>query len=90
MINILTCNLVFSLGREVQCKKIDTVQSRFGSFKISAECNEVSEMYVPELWPEGAHVRRYYEPRREGIVGMSTAARGKSVPNGAVALTSQD
>ena len=74
------------LGREVKCQKIDTVQSRFGSFKVSAECNEVAEMYKPELWPDGALVRRYYEPRRECVAGVNTAAisSGIRVLGGAV------
>lgn len=40
------------LGREVICQKIDTAHSRYSSFKVSAECNEVSEMYDSKLWPE--------------------------------------
>lgn len=48
-----------------------TVQRRFSSFKISAECNDVNEMYDPDLWPEGALVRRYYEPRRVGGSGAT-------------------
>lgn len=80
----LSSYLKGKLGREVQCQKIDTVHSRFGSFKVSAECNEVGEMYIPELWPDGALVRRYYEPRREGVVGVNTAARGIGVPAGAL------
>ena len=51
------------LNRTVTCQKIDHARSRFGSFKVTAECNEVTEMYNPELWPEGALIRRYYEPR---------------------------
>ncbi len=61
------------LGRDVACQKIETVQSRYSSFKVSAECNEVSEMYDPQLWPEGAFVRRYYEPRRVGVIGSNSA-----------------
>lgn len=52
------------LNRVVTCQKIDSARSRVGSFKVTAECNDVSEMYNPELWPEGALVRRYYEPRK--------------------------
>lgn len=39
------------LCRDVTCQKIDTASSRFSSFKITAECNEVGEMYEPQLWP---------------------------------------
>lgn len=49
------------LGREITCQRIDTVHRRCGSFKITAECDEVNEMYDLELWPEGALVRRYYQ-----------------------------
>lgn len=62
----LSIYLKEQLGREVKCQKLGTGQSRFGSFKVSAECNEVSEMYQPQIWPDGALVRRFYEPRREG------------------------
>lgn len=60
----LTSYMKDKLKREVTCHKIDTVQSRFSSFKITAECNEVEEMYNPTLWPEGIFVRRFYEPRQ--------------------------
>lgn len=64
----------------VVCQKIETVQSRYSSFKVSAECNEVSEMYNPQLWPEGAFVRRYYEPHRVGVSGSnSVPVAGESV-----------
>lgn len=58
----LSAYLKEKLGHDVSCQKIDTVHSRFGSFKVSAECNEVDKMYNLELWPEGAFVWRYYEP----------------------------
>lgn len=51
------------LNRIVTCQKIDNARSRVGSFKVSAECMNVAEMYNPELWPEGALIRRFYEPR---------------------------
>ena len=49
------------LGRDVTFQKIETIQSRFSSFKITAECKEVDEMYKPELWPEDTFVQRFYE-----------------------------
>lgn len=74
------------LSREVNCLKIDTVHRRFSSFKVSAECNEFDEMYIPELWPEGAFVRRYFEPRRAGVIGSNhaLAVGGISLPAGAM------
>lgn len=45
------------LGREVTCTKIDSSQSRYSSFKVVAECDDVKDMYDPALWPEGAFVR---------------------------------
>lgn len=30
---------------------------------ITAEYNDIGEMYNPELWPKGALVRHYCEPR---------------------------
>lgn len=57
----LTSYMENKLGRKVTCQKLETVHSRFSSFKITAEC---SEMYDPELWPEGTFVRRFYEARK--------------------------
>ncbi|CAL8362863.1 unnamed protein product [Arctogadus glacialis] len=50
--------------RTVKTKLIDTAQSRYSSFKVTAECNEVNDMYDPGLWPDGALVRRFYEARK--------------------------
>lgn len=58
------------LNRVVTCQKIDNARSRVGSFKVTAECNDIGEMYTPELWPEGALIRRYYEPRKASVVGF--------------------
>lgn len=55
--------LKVKLGREVMCRKIESAHSRFSSFQVTAECNEVPEMYDPQLWPAGSFVRRYYEIR---------------------------
>lgn len=60
----LALYLKCKLNREVTCQKIDNVRSRVGSFKGTAECNYIGEMYTPELWPEVALVWRYYEPRK--------------------------
>lgn len=37
-----------------------------------SECNEVAEMYNPELWPDGALVRPYYEPHRGSAVRVNS------------------
>ena len=63
-IETLTRYMKDKLGRDVTCQKIEIIQSRFSSFKITAECKEVDEMYNPELWPEGTFVRRFYEARK--------------------------
>ena len=55
------------LGRDVTCENIDTVQTRFSSFKITAVCKEVGEMYEPQLWPEGTFVRRFFEARKPRV-----------------------
>lgn len=60
----ITSYLHSKLGRKVTCMKIDTVQSRYSSFKVTAECDDVREMYDPDLWPEGAFVRRFYKVRK--------------------------
>ncbi|TNN79462.1 hypothetical protein EYF80_010276 [Liparis tanakae] len=53
------------LCRDVTRLKIDTDSSRFSSFKITAECNEVGEMYEPE----GTCVRRFYKAFESAAVG---------------------
>ncbi len=52
------------LSRDVTCQKIGTEYTRYSSFKVTAECKEVAEMYAPQLWPEGTYVRRFYENRK--------------------------
>lgn len=49
------------LNRDVTCLKIDSTRSRISSFKVTAECNDITEMYSPELWPDMALVMRYYK-----------------------------
>jgi len=56
--------LTGKLGNSVMCRKIETTRNRFSSFHVTAECNEVGEIYEPQLWPEGIYVRRYFEARR--------------------------
>ncbi|KAL7400814.1 hypothetical protein ABVT39_018298 [Epinephelus coioides] len=79
--------LAEQLGREVICQRIVTVSNRYSSFKVCAECNDVSEMCNSDLWPEGSVVTRYYKPRKAGEMGASRAGsiRGASVPSGATA-----
>ena len=78
----LSAYLKVQLRREVTCIKIPTAHNRFVSFKVSAMCDELSEMYCPELWPKGALVRRYYEARKTEAAGSNLAAlRGKSPKN---------
>lgn len=55
------------LSRDVMCQKIGTEYTRYSSFKVTAECKEVAEMYAPQLWPEGTYVRRFYENRKPRV-----------------------
>ena len=71
---ILRAHLENKLGRDVSCERIATVNSRYASFKISAECQDAGDMYNPEHWPEGAYVRRFYEPRTAGVIGSNAGA----------------
>lgn len=75
------------LCRDVNCQRIDTASNRYSSFKVCAECNEVAEMFNPELWPEDSVVRRYYEPRKAEVIGASRARpfAGVRVLHGATA-----
>ena len=67
------------LGRDVTCEKIDTVQTRFSSFKITAVCKEVGEMYEPQLWPEGTFVRRYFEGRKPRVTAVPVDDHARNV-----------
>ena len=53
----------------VTCRKIESTRSRYGSFHVTAECNNVADMYNPKLWPAGTYVRRYYEAHGPKVVG---------------------
>lgn len=72
----LSAYLSAQLDREVTCVKIATAHNRYGSFKVSAECKEISEKYSTELWPDGATVRHYYEPKQTGVAGANMSMRG--------------
>ena len=48
----------------VTCEKITTEQKRYSSFKVTAICEKVSDIYNEKLWPDGVHVRRYFEARK--------------------------
>ncbi|KAG7518992.1 hypothetical protein JOB18_049125 [Solea senegalensis] len=69
----LSIYLKDKLKRKVICRKIETSGSRFSSFCVTAECNNVAEMYDPHLWPAGSFVRRYFEPRQPRGVGFGAA-----------------
>lgn len=67
----LASYLKSKLGRDVTCVKIDTGRARFGSFKVTAICREIDEMYEPQLWPEGIYVRRFFEARKPRAATVS-------------------
>ena len=58
------------LNDSVKCRKIERENARFSSFQVTALCNEVNELYAPDIWPDGIFVRRYYEPRKQGSVTL--------------------
>lgn len=67
------------LGRTVSCKKITATSNRFGSFHVTAECDEVAELYNAQLWPAGIYVRRYYESRKPRATGpVAQGVRGEA------------
>lgn len=72
------------------CQKIDSVQKRDNSFKITAECEKVDEMYVPELWPEGIFVRRFYEARKSVELKTVMVTRSNSVSGAEVNATGKN
>lgn len=47
--------------------------------KITAECEKVEEMYVPELWPEGIFVLRFCEARKSVDLKTLMVARSNHV-----------
>lgn len=48
------------LQRGASCQRMDTSQNRYSSFKVTAECDKVSDMCEPHLWPDGVFVRSFY------------------------------
>lgn len=78
--NTLSEYLKTKLDQEVTCRKIETTQRRFSSFCVTAECNDVAEIYDPQLWPAGSFVRCYYEPRHPRGADGGPAARPEDVP----------
>ena len=65
---------------EVVCQKTELAHSRFSSFQITTECNEVAEMYDPQLWPVWSFVQRFYETHqlRGATVSVSLSQEGNS------------
>lgn len=61
-----TCSLYLKekLNRDVPHQKIVNICSKLSSFKITADCNDISEMYNPELWPKGAPVKKCIQQGR--------------------------
>ena len=72
------------LNLQVQCRKIDTQSKRFASFQVTTECVDPKVLYDPSIWPTGAFVRRYYEPRgpRQGTEAekIRNAEQGEVIP----------
>ncbi len=66
--NILCDYLTEKLGKSVICRKIDLTRNRFSLFNITADCNEVADMYDPQLWPAGLYVRHFFEARRPRVI----------------------
>ena len=64
------------LGRDVNCQRIATTSNRYSSFKVWVECNKDAALYKPELWPEGSVVKRYYEPRKVGVISTASPIPG--------------
>ena len=52
------------LKMAIKCCKIETNHGRFASFHVTAECDDPKVFLEPAIWPEGAYVRWYYEPRK--------------------------
>ena len=72
------------LDREVKCRKIETTLSRFSSFCVTAECDNVAEMYDPHLWPAGkiaggGAVRLETNPRYQLPAPQPVVCNGESL-----------
>lgn len=59
------------MRKRVTCWKIDSYRNGFSSFQVTAECNEVSEIYDPQLWPAGIYVCCYFEAHRVNMDGVA-------------------
>ena len=70
----------------VICRKIDTERKRFSSFQVTVECEDPKTLYDPNIWPNGAYVRRYYELRKHRGPGDPT---GQGAEGGVGATTTE-
>ena len=60
-----------------QCATAASLYS--SSFKITAVCREVGEMYEPQLWPEGTFVRRFFEVRKPRVAAGPVGDHARNV-----------
>ena len=65
------------MNLDIKCRKIETQRTRFASLQVTAECEDPNILHDPSIWPIGAFVRRYYEPRRprQGVHGAEVDNR---------------
>ena len=88
----LSTYLSESLGTPVTCRKIDSPQSGYSSFHITAECKDIAVMFNPQLWPAGVYVRRYFEARRNRASddGVAPRSGGGAYPHPLKNLTTHE
>ena len=48
----------------ITCKRISHDEARFAAFHVTAELENWKDLYNPDIWPEGAAIRRYILPKR--------------------------
>lgn len=48
---------------DVKCEKIDTLYKTHASFKVEFISEKSDILYMPEMWPAGVLVRKFYKAR---------------------------
>ena len=52
--------------RDINVCNIDQTsndESRFKSNKVTVKVSDLIKVLMPDFWPKGVHVRRWYKPR---------------------------
>ena len=55
---------------DIKCrsvKKVSKDEAKFASFKVEFSVEQFKTVLEPEMWPEGVHVRKFFNPRNNTV-----------------------